>query len=77
LENKHAAEQVMFDEDVRAEADRVLLGEKDNEIVVIKNLRKVYGKSGRTSSLKHAVRDMNIAIPKGASNFVLFKKASV
>ncbi len=47
------------DDDVTAEAERVRSGRADNDMIVIKGLRKVY------SGPKVAVKDLTFAIPKG------------
>ncbi|KDO35770.1 hypothetical protein SPRG_00513 [Saprolegnia parasitica CBS 223.65] len=47
------------DEDVAAEAKRVLDGHADNDMVVIKRLKKVY------TGNKIAVRNLSFALPKG------------
>jgi len=50
------------DDDVEAEAQRVLSGRADGDMIVIKGLRKVYGGS---PSAKVAVKNLTFAIPKG------------
>jgi ATP-binding cassette subfamily A (ABC1) protein 1 len=50
------------DSDVESEKQRVLSGRADDDMIVIKGLRKVYGGSGKP---KVAVRDLTFAIPKG------------
>jgi ATP-binding cassette subfamily A (ABC1) protein 3 len=50
------------DNDVVAEAERVLSGRADNDMIVIKGLRKVYGSEGKP---KVAVKNLTFAIPRG------------
>lgn len=50
------------DDDVVAEAERVLSGRADDDMIVIKGLRKVYGSEGKP---KVAVKNLTFAIPKG------------
>ena len=52
------------DADIAAERQRVESGAADNDIVVVKNLRKVYGGS-QLSPAKVAVADLSLGIPKG------------
>jgi len=53
-----------MDEDVEAERERVLRGDADSEVVVLKGLRKVFA-SRAGAPPKVAVRDMYFGIPEG------------
>ena len=50
------------DSDVVAEKDRVMSGKADTDVIVMKNLRKVYGPA---SYSKVAVKGVSLGIPKG------------
>lgn len=55
-----------IDEDVAAEAERVASGRADDDVIVLKHLRKVYGSIlGRGKDAKVAVRNLSFGIPKG------------
>jgi len=56
-------EFVELDSDVRAERDRVMSGAADDEVVVIKQLRKVYPPRGLNTKPVPAVKDLCLAIP--------------